>query len=90
MLDNIYILLIPCMLYNLALMVRRLSLSTFRTMIREVVDEAAHGGRIVLTHYKRDVAAIVPLNMVNPPIPPDGKKKPTPHAPADRKRQQAI
>ena len=33
-------------------------------MIREVVDDAAHGSPTVLTHYKREVAAIVPLAMV--------------------------
>ena len=34
-------------------------------MIREVVDDAAHGSPTVLTHYKREVAAIVPLAMVH-------------------------
>ena len=71
-------------------MVRRLTLSTFRTMIREVVDSAAHGEPTVLTHYKRDVVAIVPLNMVNPPIRPEAKKADSPQVATHRKRPQAV
>ena len=52
-------------------MVRRIQLAKFRSMIREIVDAAAHGEPTVLTHYKREVAAVVPISMVNPPIPPE-------------------
>ena len=81
------------MLYNSSKMVRRIQLAKFRSMIREVVDSAAHGEPTVLTHYKREVAAIVPMSMVNPPIPPDEPptKKPASSKPRPprRNREQA-
>jgi len=81
------------MLYNLGEMVRRIQLAKFRSMIREIVDAAAHGQPTVLTHYKREVAAVVPMSMVHPPIPPDdpSAKKPSPskHPSTRRNRQEA-
>jgi antitoxin (DNA-binding transcriptional repressor) of toxin-antitoxin stability system len=73
-------------------MVRRIQLAKFRSMIREIVDAAAHGQPTVLTHYKREVAAVVPMSMVNPPIPPEvpPAKKPSPSkkSPTHRNRQE--
>jgi hypothetical protein len=76
------------MLYNFLPMARRVPLTTFRKMIREIVHDAEHGEPTVLTHYKRDIAAVVPMNMVNPPIPPAEKNPPATHGRTHRKRQQ--
>lgn len=45
-------------------MVQRLPLSKFRFAIAEVVRKAERGEPTVLTDYGRDVAAIVPLEML--------------------------
>ena len=58
-------------------MVRRMSVSEFRTAIRAVVSGAENGVPTILTHYNRDAAAIVPMNMFpghlhshrKPPVP---------------------
>jgi len=74
-------------------MVRRVQLAKFRSMIREIVDAAAHGEPTVLTHYKREVAAIVPISMINPPIPPEEPHPDKPSSseslPTRRKRKQS-
>ena len=73
-------------------MVRRIQLAKFRSMIREIVDAAAHGQPTVLTHYKQEVAAVVPMSMVNPPIPPEEppakKLSPSKESPTRRNRQE--
>jgi antitoxin (DNA-binding transcriptional repressor) of toxin-antitoxin stability system len=61
-------------LYNLVEMVRRISLSQFRFAIREVVHKAENGEPTILTHYRRDVAAIVPMSSFDPETPSDKKK----------------
>lgn len=61
------------MLYNLYDMPRRISLSEFRLVIREVVHDAEIGEPTILTHYGRDVAAIVPVAMFGPAL--SAKKK---------------
>lgn len=69
----IYKLLDIYVLYNLAAMVRRISLSEFRFAIRKVVHDAENGAATILTHYQRDIAAIVPMSMLDPATPPDRK-----------------
>jgi prevent-host-death family protein len=54
------------MLYN-SRVVDRLALSKFRYAIREVVRKAEDGEPTILTHYRRPVAAIVPMEMFSPP-----------------------
>jgi prevent-host-death family protein len=53
------------MLYNLRV-VDQLALSKFRNAIREVVRKAEDGKPTILTHYRRPVAAIVPMKMFVP------------------------
>ncbi len=55
-----------CMLYNSHVVIR-LSLSKFRSEIRAIVRKAEDGEPTVLTHYRRDVAAIVPMDMFASP-----------------------
>jgi hypothetical protein len=45
------------------MMVRRMSVSQFRTAIRAIVSSAENGVPTILTHYKRDAVAIVPMSM---------------------------
>lgn len=44
-----------------------MALSKFRKVIREVVRKAEDGEPTVLTHYRRDVAALVPMKMFGSP-----------------------
>ncbi len=66
-------------------MVRRMSVSQFRTAIREVVSKAENGVPTVLTHYKRDAVAIVPMSMFQPNTTPDRGKPPVPDKPRLRR-----
>ena len=45
-------------------MVKRLPLAKFRFVIAEVVRNAERGQATILTSYNRDVAAVVPVEML--------------------------
>ena len=66
-------------------MIQRLSLSEFRKAIRAVVRRAEDGNPTVLTHYRRDVAALVPMNMFVPPGSDKAKKTPQGETPRRRR-----
>ena len=66
-----------CMLYN-SQVVNQLSLSKFRNAIRAVVRKAEDGEPTILTHYRRQVAAIVPMKMFVPPEKKGSASEPTP------------
>jgi len=68
-----------CMLYNFAVKpdIRRISLSQFRAAIREIVHSAENGEPTILTHYHRDVAAIIPMTMFDAPPVKTGEKTST-------------
>jgi prevent-host-death family protein len=55
-------------------MVRRIQVSEFRLAIREVINNAERGDPAILTHYGRDAAAIVPMSMFKPFMPPNKPK----------------
>ena len=71
-----------CMLYN-SQVVDRLALSKFRYAIRAVVRKAEDGEPTILTHYRRPVAAIVPMKMF---IPPEKKGSTSEPAPKSKNR----
>jgi prevent-host-death family protein len=70
--------------------VQRLPLSKFRFAVAEVVRRAERGEPTILTHYHRDVAAVVPVEML--PItdnPPPEKKAPASDTNAEEAKNQA-
>jgi prevent-host-death family protein len=66
-------------------MVLRMSLSKFRTCIAEVVRNADHGEPTVLTDYGRDVAAIVPVAMFQPP---ENREKKSPSSEPEKRKSR--
>jgi prevent-host-death family protein len=70
--------------------VQRLPLAKFRLAIAEVVRKAERGEPTILTDYGRDVAAIVPLEMLPPTeTPQPDKKSPTFDTNAEAAKDQA-
>jgi prevent-host-death family protein len=47
-------------------MVQKVSLTKFRFVIAEIMRQAERGVPTILTHYNREVAAIIPMSMFPP------------------------